>query len=290
MLHSLPTFRNLYVKKLSASRRVSSLFIILFSLLIIWVYQSFFKSTAFPISSDCKQSLIESDGFFCEPTIFWNERKRLFHLQDKLNVILRPGDYFFARNWQPNFYCSYPQRIGAEVDGGKWVCDPYRLKLQHDCLIYSVGSNGDFSFETELKNFMSHCEIHTFDKNLFQCPTNTCTFHQTTFGDGIKPDNSKNWKTILRELNHTNRFIDILKIDIEGGEYTFFPQLLNSMTNALPRQILVEIHPANITTIHEFFNQMRQHHYVNFMKENNLIAGPFYFEYSFLKLNSRFFV
>jgi len=264
--------------------------VVLFSLLLIWIYQSFFKSTASPSSIDCKESLLESDGFFCESNFFWNERKRLFHLRDKINLIRNSGEYFFATNWEPTFHCSYPERIGAKGDGGKWICDPCRLKLQHDCLIYSVGSNDDFSFEIEMKKSMPHCEIHTFDKNLYACPTNTCTFHQATFGDGIQPNNSKNWKTILRELNHTNRFIDILKIDIEGNEYTFFSQILNYKKSALPRQIVVELHPKNVTIIHNFFDQMRNHHYVIFMKENNLIAGPYFFEYAFLKLNSRFFV
>ena len=272
------------------SRRLPLLFIVLFSLLLIWTYQSFFKPTVSPNIIDCKQSLIESDGFFCEPPVFWNERKRLHRLQDKLNIIRSPSDFFFSTNWKPTFHCSYPARTGAEGDGGKWICDLCRLTLQQDCLIYSVGSNGEFSFETDIKKSKPQCEIHTFDRNLYECPKDICTFHQVTFGDGIKPANSKNWQTILHELNHTNRFIDILKIDIEGTEYTFFPQILNNKKIALPRQILVELHPTNVSIIHDFFDDMRNHHYTIFIKEQNLIAGPYFFEFGFLKLNPRFFI
>ncbi|CAF1459438.1 unnamed protein product [Rotaria sordida] len=101
-------------------------------------------------------------------------------------------------------------------DGGKWVCDPYRLKSRLDCLVYSVGSNGDFGFEVNMKKTMPHCEIHTFDQNQYSCPNGICIFHQITFGNGIHPPGSKNWTTIIQELNHTQRKIDILKIDIEG--------------------------------------------------------------------------
>ncbi|CAF1037787.1 unnamed protein product [Rotaria sordida] len=104
-------------------------------------------------------------------------------------------------------------------DGGKWVCDPYRLKSRLDCLVYSVGSDGDFGFEVDMKKTMPHCEIHTFDQNQYSCPNGICIFHQITFGNGIHPSGSKNWTTIIQELNHTQRKIDILKIDIEDVIY-----------------------------------------------------------------------
>ncbi|CAF1168987.1 unnamed protein product [Rotaria sordida] len=125
-------------------------------------------------------------------------------------------------------------------DGGKWVCDPYRLKSRLDCLVYSVGSDGDFGFEVDMKKTMPHCEIHTFDQNQYSCPNGICIFHQITFGNGIHPPGSKNWTTIIQELNHTQRKIDILKIDIEGGEYFFFPMLMQSSTRFLPQQILLK--------------------------------------------------
>ncbi|CAF0939114.1 unnamed protein product [Rotaria sp. Silwood1] len=154
-------------------------------------------------------------------------------------MIKLPDTFYFLTNWEPNFHCSHARRIGARGDGGKWVCDPYRLKLRHDCLIYSVGSSGDFSFEIEIKKVIPHCEIHAFDQNPYLCPTNICSFHQVTFGDGIQPNSSKSWLTVVEALNHTNRLIDILKIDIEGGEYSFFPRLLNSRPQLTDSQIEV---------------------------------------------------
>lgn len=278
--------------------------IALLCVLLMMTYLSCLSSTSSPskvfplspkqlniswIDDNCPSSLAESDGFFCELNTFWLERKHIYHTQDKLNMEKRPDYFYLASNWEPNFHCAYAQRMGTMGDGGKWVCDVFRLISRSDCLIYSVGSSGDFSFEIEMKKVVPNSEIHTFDKNRYPCPINTCTFHQIIFGDGIQPNGSKSWMTIVQELNHTNRIIDILKIDIEGAEYEFFPMLFNGSKNSYPRQILVELHPTNVTRVHAFFELLRYNNYVIFSKENNLYAGPYFFEYAFLKLNARFF-
>ncbi|CAF2079371.1 unnamed protein product [Rotaria magnacalcarata] len=274
--------------------------IVLLCFLFMWTYQSCSQpkillspislATMVPTSTDCQQSLLESDGFLCEPNATWIERKNVYFNQDEENMMKYGDPIFFISIWEPNFHCTHSRRIGKMGDGGKWVCDPYRLESRDDCLVYSVGSNGDFSFEIDMKKFMPHCEIHTFDKNNFTCPNKTCTFHTVMFGDGIQPNGSKSWMTIIKSLNHTNRYIDILKIDIEGGEYSFFPLVFNSSKSLFPRQILIELHPTNVTRVHSFFELLRNNNYVIFSKENNLYAGPFFFEYAFLKLNPRFFV
>jgi hypothetical protein len=50
----------------------------------------------------------------------------------------------------------------------------------------------------------------------------------------------------------------------------------------------VEVHPQAAQTIHGFFELLRANNYVIFNKEPNIPAGPKFFEYTFLKLNSRF--
>lgn len=284
------------------SPKLQLIIIIILTILSIWLYQTCSQS---PVPQrivvmsnisriiskiDCQKSLRESDGFICEPDSVWNERKHIYQSQDKENMIRRPDTFYFLSNWEPNFHCSHAQRLGTMGDGGKWVCDVYRLKLRSDCLIYSAGSSGDFSFEIHMKNVVPNCEIHTFDRARYLCPTNICTFHQIMFDNGAELNGSRTWMSIIQELNHTNRLIDILKIDIDGGEYAFFPSLLNSPKNSLPRQILAEIHPTNVTLVHTFFENLRNKQYVIFSKENNLLAGPYFFEFAFLKLNPLFFV
>jgi len=264
------------------------LLITLLTITLIWNFQPSPKSIP-TFSDDCQLSLAESDNFICESNAVWNERKNGFHIQDKENMMKRKTFFFFLDNWERNFHCSNTRRLGM-CEGGKWVCDLYRLKSRHNCLVYSAGSNGEFTFEIEMKKAMPHCEIHTFDKDLHSCPNNSCIFHKIKLGDGINSAYSKNWTTIVHELNHTNRLIDILKIDIEGDEYSFFPLIFNSAKSSFPRQILVEVHPSDRNGIHAFFERLRSNNYVIFSKEQNLLAGQHFFEYGFLKLNPRFFI
>ena len=82
-------------------------------------------------------------------------------------------------------------------------------------MIYSLGSNGDYSFEQSMLE-MTQCEIHTFD----------CTYdgvsqrqgrhfyHKTCLGPPSRGPNFKHYGTILLELGHTT--VDFLKMDIGG--------------------------------------------------------------------------
>ena len=69
---------------------------------------------------------------------------------------------WYQGNWNPDFFWSFRQAVGGPGDGLKWVCDPHRLN-KTGCLIYSVGSAGNFDFEVGLHRIDPVCEIHTFD-------------------------------------------------------------------------------------------------------------------------------
>ena len=105
--HSVPVYRNLYMKRLVNSLRSTLLFLVLTALLLFWIYRSSAKSSISPTSVDCKQSLIESDGYLCEPDLYWNQRKDIFHTQDKINQVQSLDPYFFSANWEPTFHCTY---------------------------------------------------------------------------------------------------------------------------------------------------------------------------------------
>jgi hypothetical protein len=235
--------------------------------------------------------MLESDDFICETNIEWNRRKNIYEKQDKLNTKTRTHDILFHSNWEPNFHCSLAERVGNMGDGGKWVCDLSRLESM-PCLVYSIGSDGEYSFEIHLKKAMPQCEIHMFDKDIHECPRKICTCHQTIVGDGLAPG-TKSFHMLKAELNHTKRMIDILKMDIESGEYTFLTRMFRPskriINQIFPRQILVEFHSTNPENIHDTFELLRSNSYVIYSKEANVIAGPDYFEFGFLRLNSKFF-
>ena len=238
---------------------------------------------------NCTKSLMESDGFICEPDDLWDERKILHRIQDELNRKYINSFPIFMSNWEPEFHCSHARRIGRMGDGGKWVCDLFRLQNRPDCLIYSVGSSGDFSFENEIKKYLPNCEIHTFDFQGYQCPKGICTYHQFWLGDGKNRSDSKTWPMVLKELGHENRLVDVLKIDIEGGEFQFFPTMFETPNISHPRQILVELHPPPVEPVKDFFKLLRANNYAIFYKDPNLMNRGELYEYAFLRLNSQFF-
>merc|ERR1719343_935221 len=78
------------------------------------------------------------------------------------------GPQWWQLHYEPSFHCSFSERLGSAGEGGKWVCDPYRIadaaKSGEPCLVYSVGSRGEFSFEEAVQKRISpSCEVHVFD-------------------------------------------------------------------------------------------------------------------------------
>mgnify|MGYP006092434823 FL=1 len=108
----------------------------------------------------------------------------------------RPGRVWYQNNWEPSFTCQHERRVGRMGDGGKWICDPHRIRRRVEselaqrtkataaaaaaalppprgCLVYSVGSDNDFSFEESVRSEISPaCEVHTFDPSVGAEPSN----------------------------------------------------------------------------------------------------------------------
>lgn len=148
------------------------------------------------------------------------------------------------------------RRYGAS-DGGKWISGLSDLRAP--CFVYSLGSDGDFSFEESVTS-ASPCEVHTFDCTLtpgkvpLTLPSRVF-FHALCLGDEETLDAKfHSLGSIMVQLGHTN--IDLLKIDIEGFEYRLVEALFRSFLRQgdsmrLPQQLLLEQHsvtylPANV--------------------------------------------
>lgn len=155
--------------------------------------------------------------------------------------------------------------------GGQWVLCP--TGLGSDSVVYSVGIGRDLSFDLSLARQYG-CEIHCFDPTplalewvrnqtlppqlhihacglaeydgtlAFHAPRKSRSAHFTPvqrYTDAPRERLEapvKRLATIARELGHAR--LDVLKIDIEGGEYAALPDVLAS---GIPiAQILVEFH------------------------------------------------
>ncbi|KAL9183009.1 hypothetical protein ACHAXT_004796 [Thalassiosira profunda] len=167
-------------------------------------------------------------------------------------------------------------RYGAVGDGPKFLCGVDHLAnkaarlaekgADERCLVYSIGSNNDVSFERAVHDFMPGCEVHTFDPTLRKAFVGDeyATFHDWGLGkDGESAAHrGKSWtakglETIMQELGHTNRTIDILKVDCEGCEYETLPPVFDAMVagNVQIGQLQVEMHIGGrgVRDIHDFF-------------------------------------
>ena len=96
------------------------------------------------------------------------------------------------------------QRFAGDGDGGKWLCS--LAELEAPCLIYSLGSYGDFKFEEAL-TFATECELWSFD----------CTVSQSEKGFGsavlAAPMSEPESQPTLREPVMGSEFLDSFQMD-----------------------------------------------------------------------------
>jgi len=166
---------------------------------------------------------------------------------------------FWQTHYQPSIHCSNERRLGGDffnqMDGGKWVCEPSTLADQGErCLVYSFGSNNDWTFESAVLNTAPGCEIHTFDPFISAPSFAPAGVHFHRYGLGHfslpAPSNDPNLTltptspqlvglpAIVRALGHEERTIELLKVDIEGGEF----EGLGGGRWPAVREVEVEVH------------------------------------------------
>ena len=246
----------------------------------------------------------QSYGFMDYSTTGWARKIDIYRRQSKRqkNAVgekgwshFFPGREFYQKNYEPEWTCDYEERIGAYGDGGKWVCNAYKIRAMTDCVVISIGSNDEWSFETAVHDLNPSCEIFTFDHTL-ENPHPPPFVKFFAFGISsrdVKP-NILTLKGLLKMAGIAERKVEIMKIDCEACEYKVY----TSFSLFFIRQVLIELHiplprvPNSAMEVsqwfeknHLFFAWMKQHGYVIFHKEANLGCRGSCMEYAFLKLN-----
>ncbi|CAK5268164.1 unnamed protein product [Mycena citricolor] len=192
----------------------------------------------------------------------------------------------------PAFSCPFPMyRVGTLADGGKWVCGLERIISNNPrCIVYSLNNNTQSysSFEQDILERSSKCQVFGFDVSSQGTAPDwpwgqekhriDSRLHVHNFGIG---DKGRSLRSVMKQLGH--KFIDILKVDLEGGEFAALPSILAEWGDQpLPfGQLLVEVHVGwtkDMTTVGDFgawFERLEQ-------------AGlrPFYFEISMTDVNT----
>ncbi len=201
--------------------------------------------------------------------------------------------------------CERTMRVGDYDDGGKWVCDPH--SLPEKTIVYSFGVGENISFDTDMASLFG-AEVHMFDP----APSVAKNFRNFQSGQrcgpgriyyqplGLGPITSetdlvlegkkcpqKTLTDIARSLGHDH--LDILKIDIEGGEYGALKQMLSSGTldSLRVKQLLIEFHFWDDALFKEFMEtigMLKKQGYILFHKEFNPQAADVCAEYAFVKI------
>ena len=239
-------------------------------------------------SSSLTISSTESYAFFDEDENIWQRKKSIHQrqvLRQTIDFNSDLGRKYFQYHWEPTWKCNFEERVGNIGDGGKWICDPFRLQHTNSCQVISVGSNNEYSFENAIHELNPNCRIATFDHTVVNpSPPPFVEFYPF----GIGTDNSGNiinLKTALEIAGMIDGSIDILKIDCEGCEYSVYSEFYSP--GVFLRQILIEIHYQGKTLTDSMMHKLTNDgHYVIFHKEPNTngCAGDCV-EYGFLKLN-----
>lgn len=154
-------------------------------------------------------------------------------------------------------------------DTSKTVCGLTQLQerthtntKESSCIVYSIGGNNHWEFELDLLQQTS-CHVHTFDCTgqigRFEVPSNSegrLHFHHVCLGTVHEDAATKcahrakcgeTWTLLEMQQRLGHDRIDILKMDIEGFEWTLlesWPTLSDtaSMKMVVPMQILMEVH------------------------------------------------
>ncbi|KAH9512429.1 hypothetical protein Btru_039560 [Bulinus truncatus] len=142
---------------------------------------------------------------------------------------------------------------------GNWpVCQDEQFVVRMPCLIYSFGIANDFSFDDHLGRM--GCKVHSFDPSMNR-PDHVRNENVTFYNLGLAPYDTNAWepfkdsyvrnkqiwkvrtlKSVMSELNHTNKVIDILKIDIETTEWTVLSNIIQTDLLKNIRIFLIEYH------------------------------------------------
>jgi hypothetical protein len=243
-----------------------------------------FETTTEAMRGACDEKILDSlDERF--------DQKRL-ERQNAMNTAT--GDVLSFDIYEPEATCFSEERFGTDVryhafgDGPKFICGvdsiAHQTALQgKKCLVYSVGSDNVFHFEIAVNSFMhASCEVHTFDPTL-EKPFeggDYATFHPWGLGeDGVeakfrgKKWSGKSFETIIKELGHQDRTIDVIKIDCEGCEWKTMPPLFELISSGKVKvnQVLIELHfdQASPEQMKDFFRAADKAQMRIFHKERN---------------------
>jgi len=196
--------------------------------------------------------------------------------------------YAVFQPFEPLLSCERVDRVGRLGDGGKYVCNG-DLLARRPCVVYSFGGSDDLSFELEM-NASFGCTTRTFDptpglaERMQPQLKPGMTYHAVGLGPTtLDPSASDPYALRMGEVTVRTRslssiagelgdsHVDLLKIDIEGGEWSALPQLLNDpgFERLGVQQMQIEFHWARLSEAAPVFAALLRRGYAVFAREVN---------------------
>jgi len=226
------------------------------------------------------RSCIECHSWKANEDAWYMKRDRRITALLNLKSVL---DDNFRLPTSPEYPCESGEvGIGGPGDGRKITClhhpdiGPEGIHQPNlkpgGCLLISIGSNADFTYEIQMHQNLPNCDIHTYDPTVFEdrLPTERkqeilknfrTTFHLEGLGDkvslwtadGVQAQTdvvTKPLTVMMEELNR--KHISILKVDCEGCEFqAFFDDIFPAMKAGKLEinQLLIELHAVKFEEI-----------------------------------------
>ena len=267
---------------------------------------------AFPSSND-----VVSLGNFVEiPEV--KERRNLFLSSSSTASSwnpLNPLEMTYLWDvFEPSVVCGDVERVGKLGDGGKYTCGLTRLSKSTTtdqestkCTIYSFGIGVEVTWDEEMMKRFPFCVMHMFDPSVGEIPSSflsnqLSTPHVTFHKKALSSDSTRHEDFLVSDHLFSimdglgDEYIDILKLDIEGGEWEVFEKICHQFslvkdrkTTTIPifGQLLIELHHSHWNQTLPFFQCMEDMGYHIFSREINLNPTvsrnlPTAAEYSFI--------
>ena len=164
-------------------------------------------------------------------------------------------------------WCVGGYGLSGVSDGSKMLCMDEEVEVaDQKCVIVSVGSNGDFSFEESMRRTFPACTVHTFDGTMkgrpgFAGPPAWLapSFHYENFGP-------ESYKLPAFAGGETA----VLKMDCEGCENI---ALLPAVRSSCANLILVEIHDDGQGSMARLLTALNETHALYYAEPNPVAHG-----------------
>mmetsp|Transcript_9857 Transcript_9857/g.14516 ORF Transcript_9857/g.14516 Transcript_9857/m.14516 type:complete len:403 (-) Transcript_9857:242-1450(-) len=146
--------------------------------------------------------------------------------------------------------CSNITYFGKGKGDEKVFCTSAENDDDNGCNIFSIGSNDNWGFESEVLQKLPGCKTHTFDCTLpdnipKKKPTTVdVAFYPFCIGSNDSSEGSyRSYQSLVAETNIKSP-PKLLKMDIEGFEFGVLSSMLATDRSMWPEQIMMEVHWA----------------------------------------------